>query len=133
MAVLIDTAPLIELERGEALERFEALLGEQEGAISVITASELLHGVHRASPDHVAQRRAFVEHILAAIDPLPITPTIARVHAQIWADVEAAGTPVGAHDLWIAATAVAHGLALVTANLRDFSRVRGLEIIDSRG
>ncbi|MBA2516796.1 MAG: PIN domain-containing protein [Solirubrobacterales bacterium] len=132
MAVLIDTAPLIALERGESLERFEVLLGERKRAISVITASELLHGVHRASPDHAARRRAFVEHILAAMDPLPLTATIARVHAQIWADVEAAGTPVGAHDLWIAATAVAHGLAVVTANLRDFSRVRGLEIIDSR-
>ncbi len=133
MAVLIDTAPLIELERGDSIQRFEALLGEQERAISVITVSELLHGVHRASPDHATKRRAFVEHILAAMDPLPITPTIARVHAQIWVDVEAAGTPVGAHDLWIAATAIAHGLAVVTANLRDFSRIRGLEIIHSRG
>ena len=133
MAVLIDTAPLIELERGASLERFESLVGEQDRAISVITASELLHGVHRASPDHVALRRAFVEHLLAAIDPLPITTTIARVHAEIWADVEAGGTPIGAHDLWIAATAIAHGLGVVTANLHDFSRVRGLQIIDSRG
>lgn len=132
MAVLIDTAPLIQLERGSALERFEALIGEEDRAISVITASELLHGVHRASPEHVARRRAFVEHILATIDPLPITPTIARVHAQIWADVEAGGTPVGAHDLWIAATAIAHGLAVMTANVREFSRIRGLTIIDSR-
>jgi len=94
------------------------VVGEQDRAISVITASELLHGVRRASPDHAAHRRAFVEHILAAIDPAD--------------DVEAGGTPIGAHDLWIAATAIAHGLAVVTANLRDFSRVRGLEIIDAR-
>ena len=56
-----------------------------------------------------------MEYVLAALDPLPITPTIARVDAQVRADVEAAGTPVGAHDLWIAATAIAHGLAVVTA------------------
>jgi len=38
------------------------------------------------------------------------------------------GTPVGAHDLWLAATAVAHGLALATTNVRELERVPGLAV-----
>ncbi len=133
MAVLIDTAPLITLERDDALERLDGSVGDEERAISVITASELLDGVHRADGGRALRRRAFVEHILAAMDPVPITTAIARVHAQIWAALRAAGTPVGAHDLWIAATAVTHGWGVVTANVRDFERVPGLRVIAFEG
>jgi len=129
MAVLIDTAPLVALERGGARSYLDAAVGEEHRAISVISASELLHGVHRANADRAVSRRAFVEHILAVMDPIPITTAIARVHADLWATVEAAGTPVGAHDLWIAATALVHNLGLVTSNIRDFARVRGLRIV----
>lgn len=60
--------------------------------ISVITVSELLHGVHRAAPDHVGIRRqVVVEALLAAIEQLPITPRIARAHAQIWPELQAKG------------------------------------------
>ncbi len=133
MAVLIDTAPLIAFERSGAAERLDAEIGDDERAISVVTASELLHGVHRANAQHAARRRAFVEHILAAMEPVPITAAIARVHAEIWAGLEAAGTPIGAHDLWIAATAVAHGYGVVTSNTRDFARVPGLRVVGFDG
>jgi tRNA(fMet)-specific endonuclease VapC len=129
MAVLIDTSPLIALERHGAVDVLDALAPDEDRAISVITASELLHGVHRATGDRAVRRRAFVEHILASIDPLPITAPVARVHAEIWAATEAAGTPVGGHDLWIAATAISHGYGLVTGNLRDFERIPGLRIL----
>jgi len=129
MAVLIDTAPLIALERSGATERLDEEIADEERAISVITASELLHGVHRADADHAVCRRAFVEHILSAMDPVPITAAVARVHAEIWAALEAAGTPLGAHDLWIAATAVANGFGVVTSNVREFGRVPGLRVV----
>jgi len=129
MAVLIDTAPLIALERGGATARLDASVGEEERGISVITASELLHGVHRADAHRALGRRAFVEHILAVMDPIPISATIARVHAELWANLEAAGTPIGAHDLWIAATALAHGLGVVTSNAREFARIPGLRVV----
>ncbi len=129
MAVLIDTSPLIALERDGDWEALDAVAPEEERAISVVTASELLHGVHRATGGRAARRGAFVEYVLAHVDPLPITPAIARVHAQIWASTDAAGTPVGAHDLWIAATAIAHGYGMITSNLRDFARVPGLRVL----
>jgi tRNA(fMet)-specific endonuclease VapC len=98
----------------------------------VITVSELLHGVHRASGDRWARRRAFVEHVIAAFDPLPITRSVARVHAEVWADLTRRGEAVGAHDLWIAATALTHGLAVATGNTADFRRVTGLRVLGPR-
>ena len=91
--------------------------------------SELLHGVHRASGARRSRRRAFVEHVLAGIQPVPITEPIARVHAEIWADLERRGQTVGAHDLWIAATALTHGFGLITRNREEFRRVRGLRVL----
>jgi tRNA(fMet)-specific endonuclease VapC len=128
LAVLIDTSVLVNAERrGLSLER---ALGEQDRAISVITASELLHGVHRARDDHVRTRRqAFVEHLISSIEPLTVTTSVARTHAEIWAGLERRGEVIGAHDMWIAATAVSHGLEIATANATEFERVPGLAVV----
>jgi tRNA(fMet)-specific endonuclease VapC len=128
VAVLIDTSVLIDVERrGHSLDE---KVGDRERAISAITASELLHGVHRARTDDARSRRAaFVEHLLAGIEPLPVTMAVARIHAQIWAELDSDGNPIGAHDLWIAATAIAHGCEIATANARDFERVPGLTVV----
>ena len=129
MALLIDTDLLIDLERAGASEGAEQLLGGEERAISVITVSELLHGVLRASGARRARRRAFVEHVLAGLQAIPITEPVARVHADTWAGLSERGEPIGAHDLWIAATALAHGLGLATRNAADFGRVPGLRLV----
>lgn len=128
MAILIDTSVLVDAERGgDTLDRMPT---DEERLISIITVSELLHGVHRATPESVALRRqAAVEEALAAMEPIPITEPVARVHSAIWAQLEAAGEIIGAHDLWIAATALTHGLRLATRNTRDFERVPGLEVL----
>lgn len=128
MVVLIDTSVLVNAERrGQSLDR---AIGDQDRAISVITASELLHGVHRANTGAVrAGRSAFVEHLISAIEPLPVTTVIARAHAQVWAELESEGNLIGAHDLWIAATALSHGMDVATANPRDFERVPGLNVV----
>ena len=125
MAVLIDTSVLVNPERrGLSLQR---AIGEEDRAISAITVSELLHGVHRATDEHVRVRReAFVEHLLASIEALPVTMAVARTHAGVWAGLERKGTPIGAHDLWIGATALAHGMSIATANPGEFERIPGL-------
>jgi tRNA(fMet)-specific endonuclease VapC len=127
-SVLIDTSVLIDDERrGRGLQQ---LVGDDERAISVVTVSELLHGVHRADSDaRRVRRQAFVERLLAGIQPVPVTEQIARVHADIWARLEASGNTIGAHDLWIAATALGHGMRLATTNRREFERVPGLTVI----
>ena len=129
MGVLIDTDLLIDLERGEA--SVESVLGEQAGTISVITVSELLHGVLRAEGAARTRRQAFVEHVLAGVEAIPITQRVARVHADIWSGLATRGEHVGAHDLWIAATAVAHGLAIATRNISHFERIPGLRILSA--
>jgi tRNA(fMet)-specific endonuclease VapC len=128
MAVLIDTTVLVNAERrGHALDD---VVADQERGISAITASELLHGVHRAEEGAVrARRSAFVEHMISAMEPLPITTAIARAHAAVWAELEKEGNLIGAHDLWIAATALSHGMVVATANARDFERVPGLTVV----
>lgn len=128
MAVLIDTSVLVNAERrGQSLDQ---AIGDRDRAISVITASELLHGVHRANTGAVRARRSgFVEHLISAIEPLPVTTAIARAHAQVWAELESEGNLIGAHDMWIAATALSHGMDVATANARDFERVPGLNVV----
>jgi tRNA(fMet)-specific endonuclease VapC len=130
VGVLIDTSILIEAERGRlALGPHVSKRGEDDVFISVITASELLHGVHRAvEPDIRARRSAFVEGVLEWLPVLPVDLACARTHAQLWAELGRAGTSLGRHDLWLAASCVAHGLTMVTANVREFARVPGLDV-----
>jgi tRNA(fMet)-specific endonuclease VapC len=130
MAVLIDASILIEYERGRLnLERHLAQRQQEEFFLSVVTASELLHGVHRAvRPEVRTKRSAFVEALLERFPLLPIDLATARAHAQVWAELAAAGTMIGPNDLWLAATGLAHGLTMVTANVREFTRVPGLRV-----
>lgn len=95
----------------------------------MVSVSELLHGVHRAE-DRVrrAQRSAFVEAVLDRFPILSLDLPTARAHAELWAELAADGRLIGAHDLWLAAAALAHGLTLATANIRDFDRVPGLAV-----
>jgi tRNA(fMet)-specific endonuclease VapC len=102
---------------------------DDDAFLSVITASELLHGVHRAAqPKQRARRSAFVEGILERFPLLQVDLATARARAQVRADLATAGTSIGPHDLWLAATCIAHGLTLVSANVREFERVPGLQI-----
>jgi predicted nucleic acid-binding protein len=130
VAVLIDASILIEHERGRLdLAQHLAHRQQEEFFLSVVTASELLHGVYRAvQPEVRAKRSAFVEADLERFPLLPVDLATARAHAQVWAELAAAGKLIGPHDLWLAATCLAHGLTMITANLREFSRVPGLAV-----
>lgn len=130
MGVLIDASVLIEHERGRIALEGHLREREDEGFfLSVITASELLHGVNRARESGVrARRSAWVEAILERFPMLPVDLATARAHAQLWAELAGQGRIIGPHDLWLAAACLAHGLTMVTANLREFNRVPGLQV-----
>ena len=130
MAVLIDSSILIECERGRLdLAAQLSRRPDDEFFVSVVTASELLHGVHRATQSDVrAKRSAFVEAVLAQFPLLDVNVANARAHARLWADLAATGSIIGPHDLWLAATCIANDLAIVTANVREFRRVPGLVV-----
>ena len=133
MALLIDTDVFIMLERRgrnlEALAASAGLASDEQVAVAAITASELLVGVQRAvTDDQRARREAFVEAILDRMPVLPFDLKSARVHARLVTQLEKSGFRIGAHDLLIAATALTHGRAILTVNVREFERVPGLEI-----
>lgn len=128
MGILIDASVLIGFERADSsLEERLSGREEEEFYLSVVTASELLHGVHRARlADVRARRSAFVEAVLSRFPLLAIDLPTARTHAQLWAELASKGAMIGPHDLWIAAACIAHGLSLVTRNASEFERVPGL-------
>jgi tRNA(fMet)-specific endonuclease VapC len=130
VAVLIDTSILIAYERGQ-LDVAARVAGREaeEAFLSVISASELLHGVYRATDPAVRARRlAFVEATLARFPALEIDLEVARTHAAMWSDLAQRGEMIGVHDSWLAATCIARDLTLITDNMREFNRVPGLKV-----
>jgi tRNA(fMet)-specific endonuclease VapC len=131
LALLIDTSIFITMERsGGDLSALLQELGDEPVALSAITASELLHGVHRAdSAVRRSRREEFVEKILTAFPVIPFTLEMARIHSRLWADLQAKGVIIGAHDLLIAATALTQDRIVATGNPRHFGRIPGLKIV----
>jgi|SRR5579864_44924 len=130
MATLIDASVLIEAERGRLdLADLLSSTADEPAAMAAVTASELLHGVHRATAPRLRSRReAFVEHLLSKLPVIPFDLLAARVHARIWADLSARGVVIGAHDLLIGATAIAIGAGVATRDLRSFPKIPHLNV-----
>ena len=130
MATLIDSSVLIAAERGDLdFNKVLARYAEEDVAISAITASELLHGVHRAKT--IAQRhrrQAFVEGLLAQLPVIAFDFTVARVHASLWADLAKRRALVGERDLMIGATAIASDYGIATRDERSFPKIPGLRV-----
>jgi len=130
VGALIDSSVLIDIERGLFdLEPVPPKVADTDIAISAVTASELLHGVYRASKSRIrSQREAFVERLLEAWPVLPFDLTSARIHSKLWAELAVKGISIGAYDLMIAATAIANGLELITRDKRSFPKIPGLQV-----
>lgn len=132
MGVVVDSNLLIDLDRGSV--RAQAFIAnvdeEDEIFISVITVSELLHGVHRARNQAQKLRRsAFVEKLVDNIPALPVDTRIARTHAELSSDLMKKGQMIGIHDSWIAATCITHGYRLATKDVKGFRHFAGLSTI----
>jgi tRNA(fMet)-specific endonuclease VapC len=119
----------VERRRAELLEQL-GLLADEPIFVAAITASELLHGVHRAAlPAQRVRREGFVEKLLGAIPVIPFDLLVARLHARLWAELAARGESVGQHDLLIAATALAHGHRVASLDQRSFPKIPGLTVL----
>jgi len=131
MGFLIDSDVLIEAERGRlSLTELAIRFSDEPFALSAITASELLHGVHRAVDGPIREKRAqFVEYLLGLFPILPFDLETARVHAELWAAMQSAGQTIGAHDLIVAAAARAAGYGVIAVNSAEFQRVPGLTVV----
>ena len=127
MRFLIDSDILIELERNREALLLAKFIGAQGHlAVSSIAVSELFYGVARSRSR--LQAEASLEALLANLSVLNFDRNDAEHAADIRAGLHKTGTPIGTHDILIAAQARARGLVLVTANTREFERVPGLRI-----
>jgi len=102
-----------------------ALVGPDRIRTSVIAAAELRYGASRKGSARLTRR---VEDTLATLMVVPLSVPVDRIYGDIRSDLERAGTPIGDHDLLIAAHALALDCILMTDNAREFSRVPGLVV-----
>jgi tRNA(fMet)-specific endonuclease VapC len=119
----------LERRRQNSLAALAALFPDAPVAVAAITVSELLVGAYLANTHARRQEReSIVASILDDLEPIPFDLAIARVHAELVAQMRRGGVTIGAHDLQIAATALAGGHEVVTVNTRDFERVPNLVV-----
>jgi predicted nucleic acid-binding protein len=96
---------------------------------SAVVIGELFKGAFR-SPARARWLERIETDVLPALTVLPYDTEIARTYGEIRADLEEIGQLPGDADLMIAATAIRHGLVVVTGNLRHFRRVKGVVVAD---
>lgn len=126
---LLDTSVCISVIRGEptAVERFGDQMLRHELRISSITLHELWVGVAR-NPDRPSERQRLDRFLGEGAALVAFEPRDARASGEIKADLIRRGEMIGAYDLLIAGQALARGWPVVTANLREFMRVRDLAV-----
>lgn len=130
MIHLLDTNILIYLMRNrppQIAERIDALHDDDSLAMSFITWAELLHGAEGSQ-----RREATLQRLQVLSRQVPVLypegPSICRHYAIQATALRRNGTPIGANDLWIGCHALALEATLVTNNLREFSRMQGLQL-----
>lgn len=125
---LLDTNICIYIrkKRPEALMRRFGTLRLGEAVLSVITFGELVYGAEKSVHRSVALKQ--LQELAALLPVVGLPETAAQTYGSMRASLERKGMMIGNNDLWIAAHARAAGLALVTSNVREFSRVEGLEV-----
>jgi predicted nucleic acid-binding protein len=130
LAFLFDTDAISEVLRRRPQPtylRWLELIPRDEQFASAVAIGELYKGAYRSanSEFHVERIEA---KVLPAITVLAYDVSVARVYGEIEAQLYRRGAPLADADLQIAATALHHGLELVTGNVRHFERVPGLTI-----
>jgi tRNA(fMet)-specific endonuclease VapC len=124
---LLDTnviSDLIKNPKGKVAKRI-ARLGESNICTSIIVAAELRYGCARKGSDRLLKA---VEDVLGEIEVLPFEVPADAEYGAIRSELESVGKPIGANDLLIAAHARALDTTVVTANVDQFKRIRGLKV-----
>jgi tRNA(fMet)-specific endonuclease VapC len=127
--LILDTGVLIATER-QRRETSAAIASDDDVVIAAITVAELRTGIELASPEHRAQRTEFLLRVLETVPIEPYDLTTAEAHGRLLAHVSRDGRRRGAHDLIIAATAVAtKRVVLTTDRAARFGDLPGVECI----
>ena len=125
--LILDTTVLISAERAREAS-MGAIGADDDVAIAAVTVAELQVGVELATARRRARRDALVRELLEALPVEDYTTETARAHATLLAATRRQGRPRGAHDLIIAATALATGRTVVTADARGFADLPGVQV-----
>ncbi len=128
---LLDTNVLSSVARGRDHSLIERLRTTpiEEIAISTLSAMEIEFGLLN-NPLINEQRGELMRHLLRELTSLPFDNIASRVAATELLRLRRRGAMIGPYDLLIAATALAHGLTMVTANVGEFRRIDGLRVED---
>lgn len=126
---LLDTSVLVAAEAGRPL-RTEGL--PRSAAISIVTVGELRAGILAAADIQSRDRRLYTLERISGTSILSLDHRVAQTWAGMRAYLAASGKGVSGNDLWIAATAAATGMPVITQD-RDFyalSGVNGLTVVE---
>ena len=135
MGIVLDSSVVIVAEReakpvSSLLTSLEKQHGENEIVLSSITVVELEHGLHRAQTAEQAQkRRDYLDEVFAAIPVESFSREMAQIAAKVDADARRVGRVIPFADLLIGATALHHGYAIGTRNLRHFGMIPNLAVL----
>ena len=124
---MLDTniiSDLVKNPQGRAAKRI-AKVGEDNICTSIIVAAELRYGCAKSGSKRLLKA---VEDLLSEIPVLPFDVPADAEYGGIRSALEATGRPIGSNDLLIAAHAHATGATVVTANVDEFKRIRGLSV-----
>jgi predicted nucleic acid-binding protein len=108
---ILDTSVFIASESGRPIDQTQL---PEESAISVITLAELQVGVLAARDTDTRSRRMATLNAVADVEVLPVDEAVALEWARLRVQLAEAGRRVNVNDLWIAATAAANGLPVIT-------------------
>ena len=127
---MLDTDICIFLMRGEspALAAKVQSVPLQQQVMSAMTFAELTYGVQASAAAKRKQNQAVLDSLALYLAVLDWPQDAAKHYAEIRADLKKRGAQLGAADLMIAAHARAMGAIVVTNNVKDFGRVKGLEV-----
>lgn len=130
MLYMLDTDICIFLMRGEspALAAKVQSVPLERQVMSVVTFAELSYGVRASAAAKRKQNQAVLDSLALHLAVLDWPLEAARQYAEIRLDAKKRGAQLGAADLMISAHALAIGATVVTNNIKDFGRVKGLQV-----
>ena len=109
------------------IDKFDEMSKEHVIAVSSITVAELFYGVKKKNSHKL---EVAVIELIYPLDKLAFDDNAALAYGDIRVQLEASGSVIGAHDMFIAAHAKSVDAVLVTNNTREFQRVDGLMLED---
>lgn len=130
MKYLLDSNACIRYINGRApllIARLRAIPRDEIG-VSIVTKAELYYGSAKSQTPQRSREKQ--QEFLQTMQTVPFDEAAALIYGDVRARLEKAGTPIGLHDVQIAAIALANNLILVTHNTGEFNRIPTLQLED---